>query len=100
VGVIFHEAETTRRLLEAVQTHDQTLDLSDLGKQLVNLFFGGVKGPGNELSVIGFRDSEEVRNEQVSNVEGRRVGKLVIYFFHFFIVTIIAAISTFALAVL
>jgi hypothetical protein len=44
VGVVLDEAESARRLLEAVEAHDQALDLAALGEELVDLLLGGVEG--------------------------------------------------------
>lgn len=44
VSVILHKAEPAGGLLKAVETHDETLDLSTFGEEFVNLFFGGVEG--------------------------------------------------------
>lgn len=54
VGVVFHEAEATGRLVEPVEAHDEALDLAALGEELVDLLFGGVEG-------------------QVADVEGGRI---------------------------
>lgn len=43
VSVVFDEAEAARRLLEAIKTHNQALDLTALGEKLVNLFLGCVE---------------------------------------------------------
>jgi hypothetical protein len=59
VGVVFDEAEPAGRLLEAVEAHDEPLDLAALGEQLVDLLLGGVEG-------------------QVADVEGRRVLELLV----------------------
>jgi hypothetical protein len=43
VRVVLDEAEAARRLLESVESHDQTLDLTAFGEQLIYLLFGCVK---------------------------------------------------------
>ena len=45
MSVVFNETESAGRLVESIQTHNQPLDLSALGKKLVNLLFSGVEGP-------------------------------------------------------
>jgi len=44
VGVVLDEAEATRRLLEAVEAHDEALDFAALAEELVDLLLGGVEG--------------------------------------------------------
>jgi hypothetical protein len=44
VCVVLDEAEAAGRLLEAVEAHDEALDLAAFAEQLVNLLFGGVEG--------------------------------------------------------
>jgi hypothetical protein len=58
VCVVLDEAEAARCLLEAVQAHDQALDLAALGEELVDLLLGGVEG-------------------EVADVERGRVAQLV-----------------------
>lgn len=60
VRVVLDEAEAAGRLLEAVEAHDEALDLAALGEQLVDLLLGGVEG-------------------QVADVEGSRVLELLIF---------------------
>lgn len=55
---VFDEAEATGRLVEAVQSHDQPLDLAALAEQLVDLFL-----------------SREER--QVADVESGRIGERI-----------------------
>ena len=43
VSVVLDKAEAARRLLKAIETHDQALDLAALGEQLVDLLLGGVE---------------------------------------------------------
>lgn len=45
MGVVLDEAEAAGGLLEAIKAHDKALDLADFREELVDLFFGGVKGP-------------------------------------------------------
>lgn len=58
MGVVLDEAEAAGGLGEAVEAHDEALDLADLGEELVDLLFGGVEG-------------------EVADVEGRGVGERV-----------------------
>lgn len=44
VCVVLDEAETTGRLAEAVETHDEALHFAALGEELVHLLLGGVEG--------------------------------------------------------
>ena len=44
VGVVLDEAEAARRLLEAVEAHDEALNLAALAEELVYLLLGGVEG--------------------------------------------------------
>lgn len=46
MGVVFDEAETAWGFVEAIKAHDQTLDLTTFRKQLVDLLFGRIEGPG------------------------------------------------------
>jgi hypothetical protein len=62
VGVVLHEAEATRRLLEAVKAHDQALYFAAFAEELVDLLFGGVEGEVADVEgcgifelVFGFR---------------------------------------------
>lgn len=45
VSVVFDEAEATWGLVESVEPHDQSLDLSSLCEQFVDLLFRCVEGP-------------------------------------------------------
>ena len=58
MSVVFDEAEAAGGLLEAIQAHDEALDLTTLGEELVDLLLGGVEG-------------------EVADVEGGGVGELV-----------------------
>lgn len=42
--IVFDEAETAGRFVEAVETHHQPLDFAGLGEELVDLLFGSVEG--------------------------------------------------------
>jgi hypothetical protein len=44
MSVVFDKAEAAWGLLKAIETHDQPLDLSTFGKELMNLFFSGIEG--------------------------------------------------------
>jgi len=57
VGVVLHEAEAAGRLGEAVQAHDEALQLAAFGEERVDLLLGGVEG-------------------KVADVKGRCVGEL------------------------
>ena len=59
MGVVLDEAKPARRLVEAVQAHDEALELAALGEEGVDLLFGGVEG-------------------QVTDVEGRGVAQLLL----------------------
>lgn len=59
MGEILDEAKSTGRLVEPVQSHDQSLDLAALAEEFVYLFLG----------------REE---RQVANVEGSRIGERVL----------------------
>lgn len=54
VRVVLDEAEAARRLVKAVQAHDQPLDLSALGEEVVDLLFCCVERAG-ESSVSPFQ---------------------------------------------
>lgn len=56
MGVVLDEAEAAGRLGEAVEAHDQALDLAHLREELVDLLLRGVE-------------------RQVAHVEGRGVGE-------------------------
>lgn len=78
MGIVLHEAEPTRRLGEAVQTHHQTLDLAGLGEELVDLLFGCVEG-------------------EVADVEGCGVGEGVDLGLGGFFVAVVAAAASLVL---
>lgn len=42
--VILHEAEATGCFLDLVQPHDDPLDITTFGEELLDLLFGGVEG--------------------------------------------------------
>ena len=44
MGVVLDEAEAAGRLVEAVEAHDEALDLAALAEELVDLLFGCVEG--------------------------------------------------------
>lgn len=50
--VILDKAEATGCLLEAIKTHDEAFDFTNFGEELVDLFFGCVEGPREELVVL------------------------------------------------
>ena len=47
VCVVFDEAEATGGFVEAVEAHNEALDLTAFGEEFVDLFFSGIKGAGN-----------------------------------------------------
>jgi len=51
MGVVLDKAEAAGCLLKAVETHYEAFDLADLGKKLVDLFFGGVEGPASSVNI-------------------------------------------------
>ena len=53
VGVVLDEAEAAGRLLEAVEAHDQALDLAALAEELVDLLLGGVEGEVTDVEGAG-----------------------------------------------
>jgi hypothetical protein len=59
VRVVLDKAEPARRLLEAVEAHDEPLDLAAFGEKLVDLLLGSVEG-------------------QVADIERRRVLELLV----------------------
>lgn len=59
MGKVLDEAKATGRLVEPVQTHDQSLDLAAFAEELVDLFLGR-------------------KERQVANVEGGRIGERVL----------------------
>lgn len=70
--VVLDEAEATGRLLEAVEAHDEALDLAALAEELVDLLLGGVEG-------------------EVADVEGCGVLELVFGFGRFGAVELVVA---------
>ena len=58
MGVILDKAEAAGRLLEAIQPHDQALDLATFAEEFVDLLLGGVEG-------------------EVADIERRRIFELV-----------------------
>jgi hypothetical protein len=44
--VVLDKTEAARSLLEAIEAHNQSFDLSTLGEELVDLFFRCIEGPG------------------------------------------------------
>ena len=51
---IFHKAKSTWGFGDAIQPHDDALDFSCLGKDLVNLLLGGVKRKISHIDGGGF----------------------------------------------
>lgn len=47
--VVLDEAEATGRLVEAIEAHDEALDLAALGEELVDLLFCCVEGAVEDL---------------------------------------------------
>ena len=50
MSVVLDKAEAAGCLLEAVEAHDEALDLADFGKKLVDLLFGGVEGSASSVN--------------------------------------------------
>lgn len=44
MGIVFDKAEAAWSLLETVKAHDEALDFTAFGEQLMDLFLGGVEG--------------------------------------------------------
>jgi hypothetical protein len=44
MSVVLDKAKAAGCLLEAVEAHNKALDLTDLGKKLMDLLFSGVEG--------------------------------------------------------
>jgi hypothetical protein len=57
VRVVLDKAEPARRLLEAVEAHDEPLDLAAFGEKLVDLLLGSVEGQVADIErlVLGRR---------------------------------------------
>lgn len=53
VRVVLDEAESTGRLLEAVEAHYQALDFAALGEEFVDLLLGGVEGEVADVEGCG-----------------------------------------------
>ena len=76
-----YEAETARGLLVAVESHDDSLDVSDSAEQLVDLFLGREKAARDHSRINGLslvqHDSLQGRgSREVSDVDGRRDGEV------------------------
>lgn len=72
--VVLYEAEATRCLLEAIEAHNEALDLAAFAEKLVYLLFGGVE-------------------RKVANVKGCRVFELVFGFGAGLAVLVVAAVT-------
>lgn len=66
--VVLDEAEAAGRLSEAIEAHDEALDLANLAEELVDLLFCGVEG-----TVRGV--SGGARGEWAGLCDGVRVAK-------------------------
>lgn len=43
MGVVLDKTKATRGFVEPVETHDQALDLTTFGEELIDLLLGGVE---------------------------------------------------------